>query len=98
TYIPVAGQHFTGSTIYYVRQFKHLLRLLPKVAQLRKLRKSPEKLLQSIGCEGMTLEQIQNRLSADLGIRVVIGVSPYPELGMDVDKLSDLKLAQKLLE
>ena len=97
TYIPIAGKFYTGTTIYYVKRFKDLLAATPKLAKIRKVRKSPEQLLESIGCAGMNLREIQHSLSSQLGINVQILTSHHAKLGMDVDKPSDLELAQKLL-
>lgn len=98
TYIPIAGKKYTGSTIYYVKHFSSLLAATPKLAKLRKVRKSPEKMLESIGCTGKDLPAIEQSLSKELGIDVKICVSPYARLGMDVDKPSDLELAIELLD
>ncbi|MBA62871.1 MAG: hypothetical protein CMJ76_10955 [Planctomycetaceae bacterium] len=98
TYIPIDGKLYTGSTIYYVRRFKDLLAITPKLAKLRKVRKSPEQLLETIGCSGLDLAGIQSSLSRQLGINVQLCVSPHARLGMDVDKPLDLELAIQLLD
>ena len=98
TYIPVGGQQLTGSTIYYVRKFGKILGLLPQLARLRKLRKQPEKMLDAIGCSDDNLEAIERAMMDRFSLRVRLCVSPHPELGLDVDKPSDLELAQQFLE
>ena len=45
----------------------------------------------------MSLDEIASCLSERLGINVKICVSPHARLGMDVDKPSDLELAEELL-
>jgi GTP:adenosylcobinamide-phosphate guanylyltransferase len=97
TYIPVAGQHYTGSTIYYVRKFSRVFAAMPKLIELRKLRKDPSALLRFIGCEGAALPEIERALSHELSARVRICVSKHARIGIDVDKPSDLELAKLLL-
>ena len=74
------------------------MKAMPTLIQLRKHRKDPEKMFQLIGCQpGESLDQIAERLSERLGISVKICVSPHARLGMDVDKPSDLEVAERLL-
>jgi len=98
TYIPIAGGLYTGSTIYYVKRFSKVLASMPKLAELRKHRKDPQALLQLIGCEGITLPEIEQAMSRELDARVKICVSPHARIGLDVDKPSDLELAQQVLK
>lgn len=98
TYIPIAGKHYTGSTIYYVKRFSKVLAATPKLVELRKHRKDPQMLLRHIGCEGATLAEIEEAMSRKLTARVRICISPHALLGLDVDKPSDLELAKQLLQ
>jgi len=98
TYIPIGDGLYTGSTIYYVRSFHKLFRILPLMGKLRKHRKDPQKMLELIGCEGRSVEEIEQAMSRKLKAKVRILVSARAELGMDVDKPSDLELAQRLLD
>ena len=98
TYIPIAGKEYTGSTIYYVKHFGGLVAASPKLAKLRKVRKSPDLLLEAIGCTGKDIPGIEGSLSKELGIDVRICVSSHARLGMDVDKPSDLDLAMEMLD
>ncbi len=97
TYLPVGDLQLTGSTIYYVRKFGKILRLLPQLAQLRKHRNDPDKIFEILGCDGTDLADVERSLSERLSLDVRLCVSPHAELGMDVDKPSDLELAQKVL-
>ena len=98
TYLPVAGMQLTGSTIYYLKSWTKVMKAMPTLIQLRKHRKNPEKVFELIGCQpGMSLDEIASCLSQRLGINVKICVSPHARLGMDVDKPSDLELAEELL-
>jgi GTP:adenosylcobinamide-phosphate guanylyltransferase len=98
TYIPIAGKHYTGSTIYYVRKFSKVFTALPRLAELRKHRKDPEALLRLIHCEGADLPEIEAALSRELAARVRICISPHARIGVDVDKPSDLELAKRVLQ
>ena len=98
TYIPVDGKHYTGTTIYYVKKFGKVLAAMPQLSKLRKHRKDPQEMLRLIGCEGADLEGIELAMSDELGAKVRICVSPHATLGLDVDKPSDLELAQRLLK
>lgn len=99
TYLPVAGMQLTGSTIYYLKSWTKVMKAMPTLIQLRKHRKDPEKMFELIGCQpGMSLDEIAECLSERLGIGVKICVSPHARLGMDVDKPSDLELAEQLLD
>ncbi len=69
------------------------------------LRKRPLKLCGMLGwwylCKLLlgilTIKEIEDRVNEVLGVKAVGIVSPYPEVGIDVDKPSDLKLAQEVL-
>lgn len=98
TFIPVGDQRYTGSTIYYVRRFTKVFAAMPKLVQLRKHRKDPQKLLAQIGCQGTSLEEIEQAMSQYLAARVRICVSQHARIGVDVDKPSDLTLAERILE
>ncbi len=97
TYLPVGNQLFTGSTIYYVRKFSLVTKILPDLVAARKIRKDPRGLLKHFKCDGKTISEIEKTLSQKLKCKIGIKVSPFSEMGLDVDKLSDLELAQKLL-
>jgi GTP:adenosylcobinamide-phosphate guanylyltransferase len=97
TYIPIEGGEYTGSTIYYVRQFSKILGHLTQLSKMRKHRKDPQGILRVLGCEGDRFEDIEQALSATLDAKVRICVSPHAELGMDVDKPSDYELAKEVL-
>ncbi len=97
TYIPVGNRQLTGSTIYYVRKFSPLLGLLPRLVQLRQHRKDPNKMFEILGCDGTSLDDIARSLSERLALEIKIFVSPHAELGLDVDKPSDLELAHETL-
>lgn len=45
----------------------------------------------------LAIPEVEKRMSEILGCRAVAVVCPYPEIGTDVDKESDLELARKVL-
>ena len=98
TYLPVSGKQFTGSTLYYLRSWTRVMRAMPTLIKLRQFRKDPVKMLSIVGCTpDMSLEDIATVLSDKLGLKLKITISPHARMGMDVDKPSDLELAQQLL-
>jgi len=97
TFIPMKNGLYTGTTLYYVRRFRDLFSWLPQLTQLRKLRKQPDKLMQELGCTGMSMREIEMHLSKQLDTTLKIFDLPHPEAGMDVDKPVDLELAKKWL-
>lgn len=69
------------------------------------LRKRPIKLCGMLGwryiCKLLlgllTIKEIEGRVAEVLRVKAVGIISPYPEVGIDVDKPSDLKLAREVL-
>lgn len=97
TYIPLGGKHYTGSTIYYVKRFSKVLKAMPKLVELRKHRKDPQTLLRHIGCVGKDFSEVEKAISRELAVSVHIGVSKHARMAVDVDKPSDLELAEQVL-
>lgn len=68
-------------------------------------RKKPWKVIRMLGLffilkfmsKQLTLRELEQRASSILGYKGLFIISPYPELGTDVDKPSDLELAQKII-
>lgn len=97
TFIPMGRAGYTGTTLYYVRRFRDLAGCLLQMAQLRKVRKQPDKLLETLGCTGMNMGEIEASLSASLSLKVKLFAIDRVEAGMDVDKPVDLELAREWL-
>ncbi|MCK5214433.1 MAG: YegS/Rv2252/BmrU family lipid kinase [Candidatus Omnitrophica bacterium] len=97
TYLPVGGKNYTGTSIYYMKKFRLISNLLGELMKMRENRKNPRAILQSLGCENKDLSGVEQVLSKKVSAKVKIFESPYPELGMDVDKPSDYELAKKRL-
>lgn len=68
-------------------------------------RKKPWRIIKMLGLlfilkfvsKQLTLRELEQRGSEILGYPGVLIISPYPEIGTDVDKPSDLQLAQKTI-
>lgn len=104
TYVRLKEGVFTGGNIVL---------LSPKVIREKKemlikavtLRKKPLKLCGLLGwwyvlkffSGTLTVKEIEERVSEALGVKAVGIISPYPEVGIDVDKPSDLRLAREIL-
>ncbi len=98
SYMPVAGKQYTGSNIYYVRYFRVLVKVLKDIVTLRSYRKNPRLILKHLGCEDKDFDGISEVLSRKLKNRTKIIVSPFAEMGVDVDKPIDYELAKIELE
>lgn len=68
-------------------------------------RKKPWKVIRMLGLfliikfmsKQLTLRELEQRASSILGYKGLFIISPYPELGTDVDKPGDLELAKKII-
>ncbi len=104
TYIHFKEGVFTGGNIFLLKA--GIIEPCSVVAsRLISLRKSPFALSKQIGWSFilrfllrlLSIEETEKRFSELLGIKGRAIISPYPEIGVDVDKLSDLELARKVL-
>ncbi|HHV34789.1 MAG TPA: NTP transferase domain-containing protein [Syntrophomonadaceae bacterium] len=103
TYASLRDGTFTGGNFLLIRQ-EIISRCLPIAEEFVRLRKSPLALAKLVGV-GMlwkhlfgqlTVAEAERRVSELVGARGSAVVSSYPEIGVDVDKSSDLELAQEL--
>ncbi len=97
SYMQIAGKTYTGSNIYYVKQFRKLFGALKDLALVRQYRKDPKKVLSYLGCENKDISGIEQALSKRLSTKVKFFVSPYAEMGVDVDKPADYEFAKRKL-
>ena len=97
TWIPIEGGEYTGSVVYYLRRFSPVMGLLDKLAAMRKQRKDPMGLLKVLGVDDPTVANIEAALHRETKLTVRILLSQHPELGMDVDKPTDLAFAESRL-
>lgn len=104
TYVNLKEGVFTGGNIFLLNP-DVVLRCLPKGQELVNARKSPIKLCRLVGfmfliryiMRSVTLKKAQRKVSRLLGIRGQVVISMDPELGIDVDKPSDLDLVNRKL-
>jgi len=104
TYVRLKEGVVTGGNIFLVRP-KILLDLRDRIEQAFALRKQPLKLCRLLGIRFMVkliagqlgIEEIEARVGAIFNVKGAGIRSLYPEIGVDVDKPSDLSLARTLL-
>ncbi|RKO67909.1 nucleotidyltransferase family protein [Desulfofundulus salinus] len=105
TYVNLKEGVFTGGNLFLLNP-EVVSRCLPLGQQLVAARKSPLRLCRLVGLgflirfllNRVTLEEAQARVSSLLGIRGVVVISRYPEVGVDVDKPVDLALVTRTLQ
>ncbi|MDK2820647.1 MAG: hypothetical protein PWP31_612 [Clostridia bacterium] len=104
TYVRLREGTFTGGNMALIKA-EALVNCASKGQELVRLRKSPLALSHLIGLKfiikfltrQLTIEDVEENFSRLLGVKGVGVVTPYPEIGIDIDKESDLKLARRTL-
>lgn len=104
TYVRLRDGTFTGGNVVLlepgvVREIQALIEWAVRV------RKKPWQLSRLLGpwfvvrflTKQLSLAEIEERVKQTLGLRGAAVVSPYPEIGIDVDKASDLLLVREAL-
>ncbi|SHI52130.1 nucleotidyltransferase family protein [Lutispora thermophila] len=104
TYAKLKEGQFTGGNVFY---FKPEIRDRCRefVDEMLKHRKNPAKMARTLGIMfllklslGMlTIDAIKKKCDSLLNINAGVVISPYPEIGNDVDKTSDIELVEKYL-
>lgn len=105
TYVTFREGTFTGGNVGLVNPevVRENMELIEKAFGLRK---SPVKLLRILGLRfvlkfilhRLTLGEVEQRVSLLLNSRGRAVITPYPQIGIDVDKMSDLELARRFLQ
>lgn len=104
TYVRLKDGIFTGGNLALVEP--EIVPACREVfARAVALRKKPWKLSRLLGFafifkllfNRLTLQEIEARVETVLGFRGVAVITPYPEMGIDVDKPDDFQLVEKLL-
>lgn len=101
TYVRLKEGVFTGGNIFLVNPVI-VPRCLQVAEQIIAERKNPLRLCRIIGwrfvlkflCRMLSVREVEQQFSDLLGIRGAVIFSGYPELGIDVDKPSDLELVK----
>lgn len=104
TYVKIQGDVLTGGNIAAVDP-RALLSHEDLINRAVALRKKPLALLRLLGfgfivkfiLGRLTIRDIEERASRMLGLTARAVISPYAEIGVDVDKPSDLELARREL-
>jgi CTP:molybdopterin cytidylyltransferase MocA len=104
TYARLRDGAFTGGNLFLVRR-SIIKEVLPKAEGFIRLRKKPLSMARLVGpgflfaylFGFLTIAMAEKRISGLVGYRGAAVISDYPEIGVDVDKLSDLDLARRLL-
>jgi molybdopterin-guanine dinucleotide biosynthesis protein A len=97
------GQFTGGNVLYFNPEVKDKCKDF--VEKMLDYRKSPTKMARVLGFAFLlrfalgvlTINAIQKKCEALLEIRAAAIVSPYPEIGNDVDRLSDLEFIEKYM-
>ena len=104
TYVRLKEGTFTGGNLFLVRP-EVVESCFDQAEKLVKLRKNPLALSKQVGLgfiiklllHRLTMKETEKRFSKLLGLKGVAIVSPFPEIGIDVDKPSDLELVRRVL-
>lgn len=104
TYARLRDGTFTGGNLLLVKR-EIIDSCLSKAEEFIRLRKKPTALARLVGLGvlwkyfigQLTVREAECRVSNLLGARGVAVLSDYPEIGVDVDKPSDLELARREL-
>ncbi|HOB81618.1 MAG TPA: nucleotidyltransferase family protein [Peptococcaceae bacterium] len=105
TYVSLREGVFTGGNLILLKT-GIVQKCLQEAEQIVRLRKRPIALASHIGWKvlwsyltrRLSIEQAEREVSRLLGgVKGVGVISPYPEIGLDVDKESDLRVVKKAL-
>jgi hypothetical protein len=105
TYLTLQEGIFTGGNIFLVNPAV-IEPSLEIIKDFLKARKKPAKMLSYLGTgflirymtKRLTIPQLEKRFSQLLKLRAKAVISNYPEIGIDVDKPTDLELVRNILE
>lgn len=105
TYLPLKDLKICGGDVLAVRVSESMMKN-PIWNKLIETRKKPLSQAALFGLDTLfliafrliSLAQIEKRLSAKLGIKGKVLVTPFAEMGMDVDKPHQLEIMRKFLE
>lgn len=104
TYVNLREGIFTGGNLIFLKP-EIVEKCLPIAEQLVRLRKKPLRLATYIGWGvlfryifgNLSLQDAEKEVSKKMGVQGVGIISSFPEIGIDVDKQSDLEIVKKLL-
>lgn len=104
TYVQLREGVFTGGNLFLVEP-RIIEETAEKVRRFLDYRKNPLKMATLVGwtflfklvLKMLSLKEAEDKVSRLWGIKGAVVVCPYPEVGIDVDKPSDLQLARAVL-
>ncbi len=104
TYVRLREGSVTGGNMFLLNTYV-FSKCARRAQELIDLRKKPLRLASHVGLDVLlryilgilSLKEAEKKVSSLLGIKGVVVVSNYAEVGIDVDKSSDFKIAQKAL-
>lgn len=106
TYVPLKEGIFTGGNIFLCHP-SIVERAAPKVRAFLDYRKSPLKMVSLLGwtfairyllLKNLNLQELEDKVSQMLDVKGAVVICPWPEVGVDVDKPSDLELMRSILK
>jgi molybdopterin-guanine dinucleotide biosynthesis protein A len=105
TYVQGKDDGYTGANVYFVNKARFSAdgEMLAKIDSYRK---TPWKYIRLLGLSSLlkfvtkriALEDVETRASEVIGCRFKLIPMPFPECGIDVDKMSDLVLVRRLFQ
>jgi len=104
TYAKLKDGVYTGGNVFLINP-QIVKACAPKAEELVRLRKSPLQLVNYIGVmyflkyifRSLSIKDAEERISQLFNIKGKAIIVTYPEIGVDVDKPSDLELVEKIL-
>lgn len=105
TYVNLKEGIFTGGNLFLVNPAV-VEATAPKARAFLDFRKAPLKMVTLLGVSfllryllfhNLTLQELEKKISDMWGLRGAVVICPWPEVGIDVDKPSDLQLARAVL-
>jgi GTP:adenosylcobinamide-phosphate guanylyltransferase len=105
TYVNLKEGTFTGGNIFLASP-EIVERTAPKARAFLDYRKKPLKMLPLLGFgfllryllfRNLTLAELEKKVSSMWALKGAVIICPWPEVGIDVDKPSDLQLARAVL-
>lgn len=106
TYVTLREGIYTGGNIFLV--YPSIVdRVAPRVRAFLDNRKNPLKMISLLGwtfavryllLKNLRLQELEKKVSEMLDVKGAVVVCPWPEVGVDVDKPSDLELMRTILK
>jgi len=97
-YFAFNNKYYTKSNLYYIKNFNNSINSLQMLQEFINSKNNPDKMLEKIGYKEKNLDDLENYFSKKLNSRLKIIIQPYPQLGMNIEKISDLKSAKRYLK